>query len=161
MPKPGSAPSRPKSGAESVLARAALVAALAAASAPWPAAGAPMVVGDAIPSPLAGLRGDPARGRAIVASRQKGLCLLCHSGPFPEVPLQGNLAPDLAHVGSRLSAAQLRLRVVDSRRLVPDSIMPPYFATEGLVRVAPAFAGRPLLGAQEIEDVVSFLETLR
>lgn len=119
------------------------------------------VVGDAIAQPLTGQPGDPVRGRAIVASRQQGLCLLCHTGPFPEERFQGNLAPDLAGAGQRWSAAQLRLRIVDARRLNPDTIMPAYHRTDGLTRVAPALAGAPLLGAQQVEDVVAYLETLR
>ena len=73
------------------------------------------VVGDAIPQALTATPGDPARGRAIVASRQLGLCLLCHSGPIPEERFQGNLAPDLAGAGSRWSEGQLRLRIADAR----------------------------------------------
>src|SRR5262249_6600052 len=73
------------------------------------------IVGDAIRAPLTTTPGDPARGRAIVINRRLGLCLLCHSGPFPEEKLQGNLAPDLADTGSRWSMGQLRLRIVDAR----------------------------------------------
>jgi len=116
---------------------------------------------DTIPDPLTGVRGDPARGRAIVADRRRGLCLLCHSGPFPEERFQGDLAPDLSGAGARLSEGQLRLRIVDARRLTPDTIMPSYFKVEGLTRVAPAFQGKPVLSAAEIEDVVAFLATLR
>lgn len=119
------------------------------------------VVGDAIPASLTGRPGDPARGRVIVADRHRGLCLLCHSGPFPEERFQGTLAPSLAGAGSRWSEGQLRLRLVDGRRLNPDTIMPPYYSTEGLTRVAPAWAGKPVLGAGQIEDVVAFLATLR
>jgi sulfur-oxidizing protein SoxX len=119
------------------------------------------VVGDAIPSPLGGLPGDAARGRALVLDRQRGLCLLCHSGPFPEERFQGNLAPSLAGAGRRWSEGQLRLRLVDSKRLNSDTIMPSYGRTEGLHRVAPAFQGRPVLGHQEIEDLVAYLLTLR
>ena len=90
-----------------------------------------------------------------------GLCLLCHSGPFPEERFQGNLAPSLAGVGSRLSEAQIRLRIVDASRVNPQTIMPPYFRTEGLERVAPAYRGKTVLSAQQIEDVVSFLVTLK
>ena len=118
------------------------------------------VVGDAIAAPLTGQPGDVAKGRALVASRQLGLCLLCHAGPLPEERFQGNLAPNLAGAGSRWSEGQLRLRLVDARRLNPDSIMPAYFQTEGLSRVAPALRGQPLLNAQQIEDVVAFLRTL-
>ena len=116
---------------------------------------------DGIPRSLTGARGDPARGRAIVANRQVGLCLLCHSGPFPEERFQGNLAPDLRGAGTRWSEGQLRLRIVDSSRINPATIMPAYHRSEGLARVAPAWRGKPVLSAQQIEDVVAFLMTLR
>jgi sulfur-oxidizing protein SoxX len=82
------------------------------------------IVGDAIPDSLTGSKGDPARGRTIVATRAVGLCLMCHSGPLPEVKLQGNMAPDLAGAGSRWREGQLRLRMVDPGKLNPDTIMP-------------------------------------
>ena len=119
------------------------------------------VSGDAIEAPLTGARGDIARGRAIVANRQIGLCLLCHSGPFPEERLQGNLAPDLQGAGARWNEGQLRLRIVDAARLNRDTIMPPYYRTDGLQRVGPAWRGKPLLNAEQIEDVIAFLVTLR
>jgi sulfur-oxidizing protein SoxX len=119
------------------------------------------VVGDAIPAPLTGAKGDAARGRTIVANRQVGLCLLCHSGPFPEEKFQGTLAPDLAGAGTRWAEGELRLRIVDASRLNPATIMPPYYRVQGLTRVAPAFAGKPLLSAEQIEDVVAYLTTLR
>ncbi len=119
------------------------------------------VVADGIPEPLTPEPGDAQRGRAIVASRQTGLCLLCHSGPVPQERFQGNLAPDLAGAGRRWSAAQLRLRLVDSRLLKPDSIMPSYHRADGLTRVGAAWQARPILSAQQIEDVVAFLATLR
>jgi L-cysteine S-thiosulfotransferase len=116
---------------------------------------------DAIDTPLTGQPGDATRGRAIVANRQLGLCLLCHGGPVPEERFQGDLAPSLGGVGARLSEGQLRLRLVDSRRVNPDSIMPAYFRDDGGFRVAPAWQGKPLLAAQQIEDVVAYLRTLR
>jgi sulfur-oxidizing protein SoxX len=118
------------------------------------------VVGDSIPEPLAGAKGDAARGRAIVANRQN-TCLLCHAGPFPEERFQGNLAPDLRGAGARWSEGQLRLRLVDGRKLNPATIMPAYYRLDGLQRVAPAFRGKPILTAEQIEDVVAFLVTLR
>ena len=118
-------------------------------------------VGDTIPRPLTGAPGDAARGRAIVMDRQRGLCLLCHPGPFPEERFQGNLAPDLAGAASRWTEGQLRQRIVDGRRLNPDTIMPSYGKMEGLHRVAPAWQGRTILTAAEIEDVVAFLVTLK
>jgi len=111
--------------------------------------------------PLAGLTGDPARGRAIVVNRQLGLCLLCHSGPFPEERFQGSIGPDLNGIGSRLSEENLRMRIVDPARFNPSTIMPAYFRTQGLVRVAPSFKDKPILSAQQIEDVVAFLATLK
>lgn len=115
----------------------------------------------AIAAPLTGHPGDPVQGRAIVTNRTSGLCLLCHSGPFPEERFQGNLAPDLRGVGSRLSEGELRLRMVDSHTINPDTIMPAYYKVDGLNRVAPAFRGKPLLSAEQIEDVVAYLATLR
>ena len=93
--------------------------------------------------------------------RQVGLCLLCHSGPFPEERFQGDLAPNLSGVGARLSAGQIRARIVDASRLNPNTIMPPYFRTENLQRVAPAYRGKTVLSAEQIEDVVAFLVTLK
>jgi L-cysteine S-thiosulfotransferase len=119
------------------------------------------VVGDAIPQSLTGAPGDAARGRGIVLSRPTGLCLLCHSGPFPEERFQGDLAPDMRGAGSRWSEGQLRLRIVDASRLNPGTIMPIYYRTEGFTRVAPAWRGKPILTAEQIEDVVAFLQTLR
>jgi sulfur-oxidizing protein SoxX len=119
------------------------------------------VVGSGIPQPLADTRGDAARGRTIVGNRQVGLCLLCHSGPFPEEKFQGTLAPDLKGAGSRWTEGQLRLRIVDSSRLYADTMMPSYYRVDGLSRVAPAFTGKPVLTAEQIEDVVAYLVTLR
>jgi L-cysteine S-thiosulfotransferase len=116
---------------------------------------------DAIPSSLTGAAGDPAAGKKIVLDRHVGLCLLCHSGPFPEERFQGDLAPSLAGVGARLSPGQIRLRIVDASRVNPQTIMPAYFRTEGLTRVAPSQRGKTVLSAQQIEDVVAFLVTLR
>ena len=115
---------------------------------------------EAIPEPLDGTRGDAARGRAIVANRQVGLCLLCHSGPFPEERFQGNLAPDLREA-ARLTEAEIRLRLVDPARVNPKTIMPAYYRPEGLTRVAPAYRGKPVLTAEQIEDVVAYLLSLK
>ena len=120
-----------------------------------------MIVGDAIPASLTGASGDPERGRAIVTNRQVGLCLLCHSGPFPQEGFQGTLAPSLKGAGTRSTEGQLRLRIVDASKLKPDTIMPPYYRVDGLERVAPSFQGKPILTAEQIEDVVAYLVTLR
>ena len=116
--------------------------------------------GDSLPVSLTGAKGDPARGRAIVTDRQVGMCLLCHSGPFPEQPFQGNLARDLSNA-ARLGEAEIRLRIVDSARIDPGSIMPAYYRSESLARVAAAYRGKTILTATQVEDVVAFLLTLR
>jgi sulfur-oxidizing protein SoxX len=117
------------------------------------------VVGDAIPEPLTA-RGDATRGRALVLERST-TCILCHSGPFPEQPFQGDLAPSLAGAGSRWSEGQLRLRLVDGSSLNQATIMPSYYRVDGLHRVGAAWRGKPILSAEQIEDIVSFLVTLR
>ena len=118
-------------------------------------------VGDeGIPASLTGAKGDPARGRAIVANRQAGLCLLCHTGPFPEERFQGNLAPDLREA-ARLTEAEIRLRLVDPARVNPQTIMPAYYRAGGLTNVAPAYRGKTVLTAEQIEDVVAYLLTLK
>ena len=138
-----------------------MVATLAAATlSPCFAAGY-TVTGDSIAESLTGARGDPARGRSIILNRQVGLCLLCHGGPFPEERFQGTIGPDLNGVAARLSQGQIRLRIVDPSRVKPESVMPAYFRTEGLTRVAPSFRGKPILTAEQIEDVVAFLATLQ
>src|SRR5215470_12459420 len=164
---PGSRRSPPKFSAERLCSRFAAIA-LAAVLASWADVARSeeqlrpyTVVGDAIPRSLTGAKGDVERGRSIIINRQVGLCLLCHSGPFPEEKLQGTLAPDLKGAGLRSTVGQLRLRIVDASRLNPDTIMPPYYRIDGLARVASLFRGRPILTAEQIEDVVAFLATLR
>lgn len=119
-----------------------------------------VVEDDAIAAPLTSVPGDAARGRAVVASRQTGTCVLCHAGPFPEERLPASIAPDLRGVAARLSPGQIRLRLVDSSRVNPQTVMPAYYRQDGLNRVAAAFADRPVLTAQQIEDAVAFLTTL-
>ena len=118
------------------------------------------VIGDAIPQSLTGTAGDVARGRALVVERSS-TCILCHSGPFPEQKFQGDLAPDLSGSGKRWSEGQLRLRLVDASRLNAETIMPAYYRTSGLNRVGPAWRGKPILSAEQIEDILAYLVTLR
>jgi L-cysteine S-thiosulfotransferase len=119
------------------------------------------IVGDAIPASLTGSQGDAVRGRAIVANHNTGLCLLCHSGPFPEDKFQGTMAPDLAGAGVRWSEGQLRLRIVDASKFNAATIMPPFYRVDHLTRVAPAFRDKPVLSAVDVEDVVAYLMTLK
>ena len=125
------------------------------------------VVSDGIPQPLTGTPGDAVAGRAIVVDRTQGLCLLCHSGPFDRSAMekaQGNLSSNLGGVGSRYDAAQLRLRVADAKHLNPASLMPAFHrvaADPKGQRIGAAWQGKPVLNAQQVEDVVAFLETLK
>jgi sulfur-oxidizing protein SoxX len=118
------------------------------------------IAGDSIPESLTGTPGDPAHGRALVLERTS-TCILCHSGPFPEEKFQGDLAPNLAGAGSRWSAGQLRLRLVEASRLNPATIMPSYYRVDGRDRVSATWRGKPILTAEQIEDIVAYLATLR
>ncbi|MGJ4910816.1 sulfur oxidation c-type cytochrome SoxX [Bradyrhizobium sp. SZCCHNS3002] len=118
------------------------------------------ISGDGIAQSLTGQPGDAARGRALVLARSS-TCILCHSGPFPEARFQGDLAPSLAGAGSRSTMPQLRLRLVDASRLNPATIMPSYYRIDGLTRVGSAWRDKPILSAEQIEDIVAYLATLR
>lgn len=144
-----------------LMAGLAVLAAMGAADAPAAALKAYAVRGDSIDAALTETKGDARRGRAIVADRTRGLCLLCHAGPFEDAHMHGDLAPDLRGAGSRWSEGQLRLRLVDMKRLNPETIMPPFYRTEGLTRVGGPWKDVPVLSAQEIEDVIAFLLTLK
>lgn len=113
-----------------------------------------------IPTPLTTTPGDAARGRAAAIDREAGNCLACHAMPVDE-EFHGTTGPSLVGVGARRSAAELRLRIVNPKLVNPATIMPAYYRVDGLHRVHPAYAGRPILSAQQVEDVVAFLASLR
>ncbi len=141
------------------LAALALLAWLPATAAPQVA---PFVAAeDAIDAPLLGLRGDAARGAAVVRNRETANCLICHAIPDPREAFMGDVGPPLAGVGSRLTPGQIRLRLVDPTLLNPAAVMPAYHRVAGLANVAPRYRGQPVLTAQEIEDVVAYLATLK
>jgi sulfur-oxidizing protein SoxX len=160
-------PAREPTRAAFALRRAVVVAMAALAWAAGASAGgaeviAPLrVVGDGIPDPLGATAGDAVRGRALVIARASANCVLCHAVPDTAVRFAGNVGPPLAGVGTRFTTAQLRLRVADSLRINPDSVMPSYYKVSGLDRVAEPYAGKPILTASEVEDVVAWLGTLR
>jgi sulfur-oxidizing protein SoxX len=118
------------------------------------------IAGDAVPDSLTGTKGDATRGRALVVERSS-TCILCHNGPFPELKFQGDLAPNLSGSGSRWSEGQLRLRLVDASRLNAATIMPSYYRVDGLNRVGRSWRDKPILSAEQIEDIVAYLVTLR
>lgn len=120
-----------------------------------------VVASDAIPKPLTAAAADAQRGRAIVVDRANGNCLACHRVPVPGEPFQGTIGPDLSGIGTRLSAGQIRLRVVDASRLNAATMMPPFYRIEGLLRVDKRYGGKPVLSALEVEDVVAYLSSLK
>jgi sulfur-oxidizing protein SoxX len=119
------------------------------------------IVDGAIPEPLTDRPGDPERGRRIVLDRNGGDCIICHAMPLPQRRFHGTFGPSLDGVGSRYTAAELRLRLVDARAINPQTVMPAYYKVEGLYRVLERYRGRPILTAQQVEDVVAYLLTLR
>ncbi len=140
--------------------RAAALGALALAGCGGEAAGliGPAdLAGDAIPKPLTEAAGDPVRGRRLFADRDGGHCVLCHAVAGLDAAFQGDVGPELSDVGARLTPGQIRLRIVDASRLNPDTVMPPYYRTEGLNQVARGYRGRPALSSDQIEDLVAYL----
>jgi L-cysteine S-thiosulfotransferase len=114
-----------------------------------------------ISDPLTREPGDANRGRQVVGGREAGACVSCHEVPGVDGAFMGTLGPSLAGVGHRLSPAQLRLRLVDATLVNPATAMPSYYRIEGLNRVAREYLGKPLLSAQQIEDVIAYLVTLK
>ena len=146
--------------------RGLLLAGLGAALGGGPAGSAESVAAytvaeDEIPRPLTAAPGDPARGEDIVRDRELGNCLICHALPIAAEPFQGTVGPDLAGLAGRLTAGQMRLRVVDATLVNADSAMPAYHRIDGLERVADEYRGKAVLSAAQVEDVVAYLLTLR
>lgn len=117
--------------------------------------------GLAIPEPLGGLKGDPERGRELAVARDKGNCLACHPMPVPEHSDHGTIGPPLHGVADRLDAGQLRLRVVDEKQINPETIMPGFYRHPRHFNRPLSGRNRTLLTAQEVEDVVAYLMTLK
>jgi sulfur-oxidizing protein SoxX len=119
-----------------------------------------VVDGAAIPQALADQPGDPDNGRALAINRKQGNCLACHIMPIPEQSFHGEIGPDLNGVAGRYDAGELRLRLVNPKVVNPDTIMPSYYRNDGLHRVLKDFDGKTMLSAQEVEDIIAYLQTL-
>lgn len=119
------------------------------------------ITADAIPNPLTSQPGDPDRGKVIFTDRDAGHCVLCHAVSELDVEFQGDIGPNLSSVGDRLSAGQLRLRIVDYQVVRPGTLMPSYYRIHDLHQVAEAYEGESILSAQDIEDIVAYLERQR
>lgn len=120
-----------------------------------------IVDGTSIPEALTEEAGDPERGRAVAINRKQGNCLACHALPIPEQPFHGKVGPDLSEIGSTYSEGELRLRVVDPKKFNPDTIMPAFYRSDGFNRVMKKFQGKTILTAQQVEDVIAYLKTLK
>lgn len=120
-----------------------------------------IVDGTSIPQSLTGKPGDPVRGRKVAINRKKGNCLGCHKMPIPEEQFHGEVGPDLAGVGSRYKEGELRLQVVDSKVINPETIMPAFYRNSGFHRVMKKFQGKTVISAQDVEDVVAYMMTLK
>ncbi len=120
------------------------------------------IVDDArIDQSLTGAPGDAARGRAVAFNTKQGNCLACHKMPIPEQQFHGDLGPVISEVGGALSEGELRLRIVNAKVLNPDTIMPAFYRNDGFQRVMKKFQGKTILSAQQVEDVVAYLLTLK
>jgi sulfur-oxidizing protein SoxX len=119
------------------------------------------IVNGAIPERLTDQPGDPERGRRVVLDREAGDCIVCHAMPLPQRQFHGTVGPPLDGVGKRYTASQLRLRLVDPKAINPATVMPAYYKVEGLHRVLERYRGKPILTAQQVEDVVVYLLTLQ
>ncbi len=119
------------------------------------------IVAGAIPQSLTGKAGDPAKGRKTAINRKKGNCLACHVMPVPEQADHGAVGPPLNGVGSRLGAGEIRLRIVNPKVVNPDTIMPAFYRIYGLHRVQKKWRGKTIISAQEVEDIVAYMMTLK
>ncbi|MGB8623010.1 MAG: sulfur oxidation c-type cytochrome SoxX [Paracoccaceae bacterium] len=123
----------------------------------------------AIDKSLTGVPGDPAAGRKVIGTKSLGNCVACHKiSEMSDVPFHGEIGPSLDGAGSRWDEAQLRGIVADAKHTFPDTIMPSFYKVSGFIRPGDAFTGKaaeeplpPLLSAQQIEDVVAYLMTLK
>lgn len=121
-----------------------------------------VVDGMSIPEPLTGSPGDPDKGRETFIDRKLGNCLGCHAVSELEAePFHGEVGPPLDGVADIYEEGELRLRVVNPKAFNPDTIMPGFYVTEGLHRVMEDFAGKPILTAEQVEDIVAYLMTLK
>ncbi|KUJ76156.1 sulfur oxidation c-type cytochrome SoxX [Ruegeria marisrubri] len=123
----------------------------------------------AIEASLTGTPGDAANGAMIVGEKSKGNCVACHQvSALADVPFQGEVGPSLDGAGSRWSEAELRGLVANAKKTFDGTVMPAFYKVDGFIRPGDAYTGKapagplsPILSAQEIEDVVAFLMTLK
>lgn len=118
------------------------------------------IQGDRIPASLTQTAGNATRGAQIFTARDQGHCVLCHQVKTLDAPFQGNVGPALDLVAARLDTGQIRLRIVDYQRVVDGALMPSYYRTDGFHQVGEPYKNKPVLTAQQVEDLVAYLVTL-
>ncbi len=133
-----------------------------AASATLSGAAEYKVEDEAIKASLTGKAGDAGNGKKVFLNRKKGNCLACHVvSSLKDQPFHGQVGPPLDGTASRWSEGELRLRIVNSKLVNEDTIMPAFHRSDGLHRVLKKFKGKPVLSAQEVEDVLAYVMTMK
>lgn len=123
----------------------------------------------AIEASLTGTAGDAANGAIIMGTKSKGNCVACHEiTALADVPFHGEVGPLMDGAGDRWSEAELRGLVANAKMTFEGTMMPAFYKMDGFIRPGDAYTGKaptealtPILTAQEIEDVVAFLVTLK
>ena len=111
---------------------------------------------------LTGVSGDPANGRKVFANRKQGNCLACHTNSdLSEESFHGEVGPGMDGVADRWTEAELRGIVTNSKQMFEGTIMPAFYVDSGYERPLDDFAGKSILTAQQVEDVVAYLMTLK
>ena len=118
---------------------------------------------DAVLKSLTGVAGDAAAGRMIFADRKLGNCLACHANEdLIEESFHGEVGPPMDGVADRWEPQELRAIVVNSKAVLgEETIMPAFFHVGGRFRIAEDFEGQTILTAQQVEDVIAYLTTLK
>lgn len=124
----------------------------------------------AIAASLSGAAGDAANGAKVMVTRSKGNCVACHDvTALKDAPFHGEVGPSLDGAGDRWTAEELRGLVANAKMTFEGTVMPAFYKTSGFTRPGNGYTGKaakesdltPILTAQEIEDVVAFLATLK
>lgn len=126
-------------------------------------------VDGAIEASLTGVPGDPEAGAKVMRTAALGNCVACHQlDAMPDMDFQGDIGPQLDGAAERWSEGQLRGIVANAKMTFDETFMPAFYKTEGFVRPGAAYSGKapegalpPIMSAQQIEDVVAYLLTLK
>jgi sulfur-oxidizing protein SoxX len=115
-----------------------------------------------ISASLTGVAGDPVAGKKVSTNRKLGNCLACHvNDDASSQSFHGEVGPELNGAGSRWSEEELRGIVTNSKNTFEGTIMPAFYSTENGVRTLKKFVDKTILSAQQVEDVVAYILTLK